>query len=320
MIETGLQPITAECSAPATRVAAAGEPVQWVIRPDDVFSATGPTCGKLPAGVYHPGQDNQGQLIFSRVRVVTDDLLRLPDTASDRVLEGIRRFWQSEERFRRFGQLFKRGVLLHGPPGSGKTATIALMVNALVESDGVALIAEGNPVLTRDALQLLRRVEPERPLIVIFEDIDALIKRWDESALLNLLDGESQVDNVVHLATTNYPEELDGRIKDRPSRFDEVIEIGMPTPEAREVYLRSKAGGALTVDELREWVEASEGLSVAHLREIVVAVLCLGRDFRETLVRLRGMKKGPKSRDYGRSDLGFAGSKAGDPQRPAGQW
>lgn len=66
----------------------------------------------------------------------------------------------------------------------------------------------------------------------------------------------------------------------------------MPSPAAREVYLRSRLGKD---ERIVQWVKDSEGLSVAHLRELVVAVCCLGRTYAETIERLRSMAHTPKS-------------------------
>jgi hypothetical protein len=94
----------------------------------------------------------------------------------------------------------------------------------------------------RKCLQMLRAVEPERQVVGILEDVDALIERYGESEYLSLLDGEAQVDNVVYVATTNYPERLDARIVDRPSRFDTIRYIGMPSAGARRRTSRQGGG------------------------------------------------------------------------------
>ncbi len=152
-----------------------------------------------------------------------------------------------------------------------------------------------NPDLTVAVLRFFRRIEPARPLIVVFEDVDETVGRYGEHSLLAVLDGEHQTDNVVYLATSNYPERLGARIVNRPSRFDERIKIGMPSAEARRAYLLKAIGGA-TVD-LHRWVTDTKELSIAHLRELVVAVLCLEQDYDSVLSRLRAMEIMPKPED-----------------------
>jgi hypothetical protein len=75
----------------------------------------------------------------------------------------------------------------------------------------------------------------------------------------------------------------------RPSRFDIVRKIGMPTPEARAVYLTARNERIAGTDELAEWVAATEDFSIAHLKELIVSVEALDQGFDETVERLRVM-------------------------------
>ena len=106
-------------------------------------------------------------------------------------------------------------------------------------------------------------------------------------ALLALLDGETQVDHVVHLATTNKPDLLEDRIVKRPGRFDLVIGLNHPIADARKAYLFNLLKDNVSQEELLIMVDETEGLGLAHLRELVVASYCLGLDRKETLARLR---------------------------------
>lgn len=274
---------------------APGELSQWSMLGNDTYKATGPTLPAIPPDAYFCAVDGNNQLMFVRASIVTDELTRLPDTASAKVLESISTFWERKESFKAKGQIFKRGILLWGPPGSGKTVTVMLLVQDLIKRGGIVLIV-GSPEIAAHGLSQIRKIEPDRPIICVMEDIDEIIEQYSEPLILSLLDGENQVDNVVHLATTNYPELLDARLVNRPSRFDEIIKIGMPSPEARRVYLRARVGEKeLTDRELDGWVKDTEGMSIAHLREIVVAVFCLGREYKQTLERLKAMRVKPKS-------------------------
>lgn len=273
--------------------------IQWSAEPNETFRPSGQRRPILPAGAYGIGADDRG-LFFSRKKVLTDDLIELDDTASIRVLAGIRTFWQSEAEYLKRGIIYKRGVLLWGPAGSGKTATLMLLTNELIANDGIVVICE-EPKLTVIGVEALRRIEPTRPLIVVFEDVDELIARCGEHGILALLDGEHQVSNVVNIATTNYPERLGARIVNRPSRFDERIFIDMPNQRGRMRYLRhATRNESLGGHSLEQWVGDTEGFSVAHLRELVVAVFCLKQDYREVIERLSKMSIQPKSpREFG---------------------
>ncbi len=278
---------------------------QWVIGANGTYRPAGPTVSTIPAGVYKFGYNDSG-VYLERARVITDDLFVLPDSANDRVLEGMRKFWKSRERYIKHGLIYKRGVLLWGPAGAGKTATLQLMMKQLVDADGAVVISD-DPGLTVVGLQAMRRIEPTRNLIVILEDVDETIKKHGEHTLLALLDGENQIDNCVMVATTNYPGLLGARIVNRPSRFDERIFVDMPTPAAREVYLRKVAPG---LDDIRllQWVQDTDKMSVAHLRELAAAVLCLEQDYDEVISRLRAMRIKPRDTEDGfnQDKVGFS--------------
>jgi predicted AAA+ superfamily ATPase len=100
--------------------------------------------------------------------------------------------------------------LLWGDPGCGKSGIIQLCVKKLIEVENGIVINIGDEdqfTWYSDIIKELRKIEPERPLIVILEDIDSLAgeDRYSTTKLLNILDGVNQIDNVVYIATTNYP-------------------------------------------------------------------------------------------------------------------
>ena len=116
--------------------------------------------------------------------------------------------------------------------------------------------------------------------------------------MLSLLDGESQVDHVLNVATTNYPEQLD-------RRFDRVVRIDAADEHTRRSYLVTKLPGA-DAAELERWVVATEGLSLAALAEAVISVRCLGNGFEETIALLRRMSTGRASSREFAAGAGFA--------------
>ena len=262
------------------------------------------TVKGLPPGYYVVENCNRG-LYFQKTPMNLDDLLVLPDTASGEILKQIEFFWTREQQFRKLGFLWKRGILLHGPAGGGKTSTLQLLSKRIIEKGGISVYLK-NPYNTAKGLVILRRIEPTRPIIVLLEDIDALVKDHGESEILAILDGELQIDNVVFIATTNYPEDLDKRLINRPSRFDIVMEIGMPTTEARRVYLETKNPRLKeNQKELDVWVKESRGFSVAHLKEMILAVEALDESFESVVKRLKTMMtQKPHSRDETES-IGF---------------
>lgn len=251
------------------------------------YIATTKTINVLPSGCYSVRVVND-MLTFVPQRIVTDRLLRLPDSKSDMVISEVDKFWQLKPKFEEFGFSHKRGYLMWGPPGSGKTGTVALIIEDMVKNGGLVILGDTGPGMVAQQLSRLREIEPDRRVVLVLEDLDAIVERHGESDLLSLLDGEGQIDNVVFIATTNYPERLDPRIVNRPSRFDRVVKIGMPSLAARKMYVASRLGDDFA--DLELWAQETKGLSIAHIKELIVSVFCLETDFKSALTRVQTMK------------------------------
>lgn len=245
---------------------------------------------RLEPGFYACEFNHNRGPYLSRMAISTDNLLRLPDPAVDALLAEFVKFWSVVPRLAERGLSAKRGLLLWGPPGSGKTSAVQVMAQHMIDQLGGIVIMAGMPDLTARCLAMVRQIEPERPLVVVYEDIDAIIERYGEADLLAILDGERQVSNVVNVATTNYPERLDRRFVDRPGRFDRISFIDMPSPEARAAYLEAKApevDGA----QRESWIKATDGYSLAHLRELIIASRELDEGDAAVIARLDEMRQ-----------------------------
>lgn len=185
------------------------------------------------------------------------------------------------------------GFVVHN---SGKTIAIKLLMKELIKRDGVVIVA-GNINLTTLCLKAIRRIEAKRNLIVVLEDIDEIISYNGEAAVLSLLDGENSIDNILLVASTNFPEKLGPRIINRPSRFDRRVHVGMPIAAARESYLQQATKGGLSPEKLKVWVADTDGMSIAHLRELVAAVYCLDQEYEDVMDRLKAMSVPVKGED-----------------------
>lgn len=279
-------------------------PASWAVM-GDKLQAVPETTTSLPPGFYRCVDTPKGPM-FQTMNVRVDSLIDLPDETTDMLLKEFVTFWEKAGKYAEKGLSAKRGIMLWGPPGSGKTSAVQKMASHMIQQlRGVVVVADIYPPMLTDLLHDFRSIEPTRPLIVIFEDIDALVDQYGEANLLALLDGENQIANVVNVATTNYPERLDRRFADRPGRFDRVQYVGMPKEDARRTYFKARMPD---IDELRleRWVKKTDGWSIAHLRELVVATEVLGDDDADTISRVDGMRETPRSEEApDRKSMGF---------------
>lgn len=280
----------------AAEVIANARAVQWSSPDGRIFIPTSQTINKIPPGFYEIGASEQTGLYFSSVPINLDNILRFPDSKTDEVLNEIALFWDRREYFQKFGLTHKRGILLWGPPGSGKTTTLQLISKDVIERNGIVLKFDA-PHMFQLALRKLREVQPDIPVVVLMEDLDAILDCYNESTVINILDGVDKLDRIVFMATTNYPERLGARIINRPSRFDKKYKIGFINAESRKLYFEFLAGSHKPKIDIDKWVADTEGFSIAHLKELFTAVVVLENKYEDAMQTLKLMAHHSSSDD-----------------------
>jgi len=286
--------------------------VQWSSSDGKRFFPSSKTARTLIPGVYDIQHSQQSGVYFEQIPVLTTGLLRFPETNSDKVVDEIQKFWNMENLFKEYKLAYKRGIILWGPPGSGKSSTIQMIMRDVVERDGI-VIKFGHPALFCDGLRKFREIQPTTPIVILMEDLDSILENYPESDVLNILDGVNQIDKAVFLATTNYPEKLGARIINRPSRFDKRFKIGHPNVESRRMYFEYIIGkdkiDSLKID-INRWVKDTEEFSIAHLKELFTAVVILGDSYKDALEALNSMREAnpDSSEDEFKNPIGFSKS------------
>jgi len=207
----------------------------------------------------------------------------LPDSLDLAISENSLGWLCNAEALKRSGLPTKRGLLLYGPPGTGKTL---LFKNLCARAEGITCIfisAESleGPLEVTEVYELARML---RPTLVFLEDLDFIgndrtLNSYTNKmlgALLAELDGIKGNEEVVTLASTNFPDVIDKALADRPGRFDLKVEITFPGKEERKRMLghflgrlRDGVRSEVNEEEIASLAEATNGLSGAHLAEVV---------------------------------------------------
>jgi len=259
----------------------------------DVYTGTHETVDQLPSGLYHFKTDNWGNPLANRKQQKDERLCEFRNGPAHEIVEEIRRFWSTGEHYKNLGVTHKRGVLLHGPPGCGKTGIVQLVIRDTIERKGVVTFISGVDHF-RSCMPLLRQIEPGRPVLGVIEDIERICEYGEEEELLELMDGSTSMGHgILFLATTNNLDEVPKRIRCRPSRIDTLLEIGQPGKPQRQEYLEFVAGQSsfdVPAETLATWASQTEGFSLAALKELLISVVVFQKTSDEAIARIRELE------------------------------
>ena len=258
---------------------------QWSLIEGQYIVPVSDTFEHLEPGYYSIGQNNQIGLYFVKEKVNLDKLYRMPNKATDIIMDDISKFWTLRDRYKKYHHVFKRNYLLYSAPGTGKTSLINLMCQDLITKYGglvFGLTCESDIAAFVDVVRRVRKIDGNIPIIAVIEDIDNFIgsehqRSSLDTQLLNILDGNYKMSDVVIIATTNYIERVQARYKNRPSRFNRVVEFPLPNAESRKMYIENTI---LPEDKdmfnIDEWVEKTEGYTIDHIKELIQQFFVLG--------------------------------------------
>ncbi len=213
-------------------------------------------------------------LSFHERPAMTADDLILPEEAVTAITRQVVGVARHRAQLLAAHQHLKRGLLLYGPPGVGKTHTVRYLMSQLTETTIVQLSGNTLPMIGA-ACSVARTLQPA---MIVIEDVDLIAEERGMHPgqhpllfqLLNEMDGLAEDADVVFLLTTNRADVLEPALTQRPGRVDQAVALELPDAEARRRLFRLYRG-ALEVDESRldSVLGRTEGVTASFLKELL---------------------------------------------------
>ncbi len=213
-------------------------------------------------------------LSFHERPALTREDLVLPGDVLDAVEAQVLGIARHRDRLVASGQHLKRGVLLHGPPGTGKTHTLRYLMSRLTDTTVVMLSGDALQFIAA-AVSIARALQPA---LVIVEDVDLIAESRGMHPgqhpllfqLLNEIDGLQEDADVTFLLTTNRADLLEPALAQRPGRVDQAVELPLPDAEGRRQLLALYRGNLdLQLIDTDPIVAKTEGVTASFFKELL---------------------------------------------------
>jgi hypothetical protein len=222
------------------------------------------------------GRRGCGNVRFHRFARINPEEIILPDETLSLIARNTVQFFRHADALRRSGRSVKRGLLLHGKPGTGKSYTAKWLARSL-EGVTVLLLSGEQLWLIKECCQMARMLAPA---LVIMEDVDLIASHRDETRhpfyqitlhqLLNEMDGLASDAEVLFLLTTNRPDVIEPALAMRPGRIDQAIEFPLPDTDCRRRLLQLYSRGlALSLTDTDRLIAKTDGASPSFIQELM---------------------------------------------------
>jgi cell division protease FtsH len=222
------------------------------------------------------GPARQARVISFLPRPAVDrSQIVLPDGLVEEIERQVIGIGRHSGRLLASGQHLRRGVLLHGAPGTGKTHTVSYLLSQLPDVTVIAISGRALALIAQ-ACSMARTLQPA---VIVVEDVDLIAEERTMGRpgehpllfqLLNEMEGLNSGDDVTFLLTSNRAELLEPALAARPGRVDLAAELPLPDAAARRQLIGLYKGNLqLEVSSLDPVIDRTDGVTAPFLKELL---------------------------------------------------
>ncbi|KEQ94876.1 hypothetical protein AUEXF2481DRAFT_40828 [Aureobasidium subglaciale EXF-2481] len=237
--------------------------------------------------VYEDGDWVKNKALYKAVSKASWQDVIINPVMKANLIKDVDSFFNAKSTYQQYNIPWKRGIILYGPPGCGKTISIKALMNSARKKNVANLYvksfkASGCQSDQASIREIFNKARSIAPAMLIFEDLDSLITDELRSFFLNEVDGVEENDGLLIIGSTNHLDRIDTSITKRPSRFDRKYHFKAPSERERLLYCQywqQKLSSDPAIDFPDEVCQAvatlTEGFTFAYLKEVFVHTLLI---------------------------------------------